>query len=197
MTDFEGVSSYPLTWPMGWKRTRSPRRSRFRDHSVAQATKVVLRQLEILRVRQSDVVISTNVELRLDGLPRSNRRAPEDSGAAVYFRRKGVPLVLACDTWNDVAANLWAIAKHIEALRGQERWGVGSLEQAFSGYAALPEPPAETWWRILGFESEVSIEDARRAFRALAKVHHPDAGGDSSAFARISGAWATAQEVLA
>src|SRR3546814_20391176 len=32
-----------------------------------------------------DTIISTNVRTRLDGLPRSGEREPNDSGAAVYW----------------------------------------------------------------------------------------------------------------
>lgn len=73
-----------------------------------------------------------------------------DRGAAVYFEMKGKPVSLACDKWNRVEDNIWAIAKHIEALRGQQRWGVGSIEQAFRGYTALPaigESSASEWWK--------------------------------------------------
>ena len=64
------------------------------------------------------IVISTNAELRQDGFPYSNRRAPEDVGVAVYFTLEGRPYVLPCDKWERVADNLAAIAKHVEAKRG-------------------------------------------------------------------------------
>ncbi len=81
-------------------------------------------------------VVSTNLEPRLDGLPRSGQRKPEDPGAALYFRLNDTPVVLACDHYDTVAANLAAIAAHIDAMRAMERHGVGSLEQMFAGFAA-------------------------------------------------------------
>jgi len=66
-------------------------------------------------------------------LPRSDRRAPQDPGAAVYWRNGDKKLVLACDKYTSVGENLYAIGKTIEATRGIERWGAVTAEQAFAG----------------------------------------------------------------
>ncbi len=117
---------------------------------------------EISAINGVSLVISTNIELRNDGLPYSNRRAPADPGAAIYFILKKKPCVLACDRWDRVEDNLWAIAKHLEALRGQDRWGVGSVEQAFAGYTALPAPGesgAAVWYQVLGCAHDAPFEE--------------------------------------
>ena len=41
------------------------------------------------------------------------------------------------------------------------------------------------YYRILGVEPDVDISTIRRAFRVLAKHHHPDAGGDEELFKQI------------
>jgi hypothetical protein len=132
------------------------------------------------------IVISTNIPVKKDGMPYSTYRTPEDPGVAVYFNLKGVPHVLACDKWKNIEDNMWAIAKHIEALRGQERWGVGNLEQAFAGFKALPESFASSipdpWWRILGFsdiEDVTSESSVNEAYKILSKKYHPDIPGGS------------------
>lgn len=145
------TDAYPLTWPTGWKRTKYPTASRFKTATLAAATQGLFRELDLLRA--THVVLSTNVELRRDGLPYSNRTPPTDPGVSVWFKLKGRDTVLACDSWNRVPCNVRAIAKHIEALRGQARWGVGNLEQAFTGYAALPPAPGD---------EPMSPEEARR-----------------------------------
>jgi hypothetical protein len=161
----------------------------------------IRRQLGLLRA--GGIVVSTNLLLRLDGTPRSSQPQPSDRGVAVYFtlprRRKSVsdPLtstshVLACDKWNRVEDNLWAVAKHIEALRGQQRWGVGSVEQAFTGYQSLPaatDTDAGAWWVVLGVDRAADLEAIKAAYRAKAKVTHPDVGGSSEAFNRIQQAY--------
>jgi len=164
---------------------------------MADATDEVLHQLKCLGAAWP--IISTNVETRADGLPYANRRPPADPGAAVYFQLKKRRTVLACDKWDRVEDNLWAIAKHVEALRGQERWGVGSVERAFAGYAALPAPgesAAATWYKVLGVAHDAPFEVVRDAYREQARKHHPDNGGNTDAMARVNAAWDQARKAF-
>lgn len=191
-----------MSWPGGWERTRpsqreqarfSKRRRRetsFGTHYVSG--EVTIREAvtrltdEIDRLDgMSYAVLSTNVPTRLDGLPYSNSKDPDDPGAAVYFLLDGRPRCLACDKWDRVADNLVAISKHIEALRGIDRWGVGTMEQAFGGYVALP-PAAEEWWLILGVDPDASREEIDTAYKRLAQEAHPDRGGDAEAMAKLN-----------
>lgn len=187
-------TSYPLTWPTGWKRSSRSEGSRFGKCSMEFASQAVLRELRSMGVPDYRVIVSTNVRLRQDGLPLSNQRQPQDAGAAVYFKLKGKDCVLACDKWNRVECNLWAIAKHIDALRGQERWGVGTLDQAFAGYAALPPPSgSRDWWSVLGVDRAASMDVIKGAYRDLARALHPDQGGSNNQMAELNGALATAK----
>ena len=144
---------------------------------------------ELRLVGASAEILSTNVETRLDGLPRSGQGEPRDPGAACYFDRGKKPTVLACDRWDRVADNIAAIAQHIDALRRIERYGVGTLEQAFAGYQALPahEMP-EAWWSVLGVAPEVTLDTVETAYRTLARAAHPDAGGSHERMARLNAA---------
>lgn len=183
---FDGINNFPLTWPMTWPRTEAWKRknAQFADRSIAKAVDKVLDELRMLNAR--DIIISTNLQLRQDGLPRSAQKRPGDPGVAVYFTIKSAPRVLACDKWFLVEDNLWAIAKHIEALRGQQRWGVGSIDQAFAGYPALP---AGNWWEWLGVDRGAREDEIRTAFRTLAKNYHPDVGGNQEDFLKIQAAF--------
>jgi hypothetical protein len=188
--------SYPLAWPVGWPRARSAERSRFGDHSLYKARSQLEKELRLLGA--SAVVLSSNISLRLDGLPYSGSREPADHGAAVYFRVKGEPRVLACDRWDKVAHNFVALARHVEAIRGQLRWGVGSLEQAFGGYKALPAMGAtKPWWQILGVSEGASIGQIDDARRELLRKHHPDVGGNSNQAAEINAAHAEGRRARA
>jgi hypothetical protein len=153
--------------------------------TVAQALDRL--QGELRRLYAQRVIVSTNVPTRIDGLPYSNAREPEDPGVAVYFLLKNAPRVLACDRWKRVADNIAAIAGHIDALRAQERYGVGTLEQAFAGYAALP-PTADDWAIVLGVKQTATREEIIAAHRKLATEHHPDKGGRLEDMARINAA---------
>lgn len=192
----EGINNYPLTWPIGWARTPAHKReiARFfardkntnRRHTVAEGVSFVTDELR--KLGAVGIIISTNLAVRQDGLPRSGQRRPDDPGTAVYFILKKEPKVLACDHWTTVEDNLWAIGKHVEAMRGQERWGVGTVDQAFAGYEALPAPKV-LWWEVLSVSRFAGLEDITASYRALAKEHHPDAGGSQEAFVRIQTAY--------
>jgi len=196
------ATSCPLAWPVGWPRASRRDRARFGAHSMVDASKLVYAELGRMGVGDWQVVISTNVSLRRDGLPYSGQAQPQDPGAAVYFVVKGARRVLACDRWDRVEHNLWAIAKHVEALRAQERWGVGTTEQAFAGYAALPEARngRRSWSEVLGFGpgKAVLVENPRATwadvmrdrFRELARDRHPDVpGGSHAAFVELREAY--------
>lgn len=205
----DGVAAYPLAWPAGRPRTPPSQRrvAKFRSQSDAtyyRLTKAVAVTVEDARKRLADeldrlgasyIVLSTNLELRLDGQPRSRQAEPEDPGAVLYFRLRDGPIVLACDRWNSVAGNIAAIAAHIEALRGQDRWGVGTIEQAFAGFAALPPPiMVDDWRAVLG--NPASLAEAEATYRDRIKSAHPDAGGSHASAAALNAAIAEARMVL-
>lgn len=197
--------SYPLLWPTSWPRakirTYAPFFSKSRSEggysqkkkkSMSSARDLI--NGELYRLGASKMLISTNVAARLDGLPYANQKPPLDPGDAVYFLLKGKPIVLACDKWNRVEDNVYAIGRHIEALRAQERWGVGRIEQAFSGYMALPAPMnLRPWWDVLDVTEDCTYEQARDSYIRMAKVFHPDVGGDGETMGEINTAWENAR----
>jgi hypothetical protein len=183
---------FPLSWPVGWKRTNPHRRERSRfKRNISPYEGAVEVHDELRKMGARNVVTSTNIEVRQDGLPYANRRIPEDPGVAVYFKFEGTDLSLACDRWRTVGENLRALAKHIEALRGQERWGVGSLEQAFAGYKRIEATSSAStpqWQVVLGLVTEAYVNEdmIKAAFRARAHAAHPDRpGGSASALKQL------------
>lgn len=195
--------AWPLSWPAQWPRTHVTERAsaRFtssgrdamgnrtsgRAKSMSDAAGALYMELD--RLGACDVVVSTNVELRLDGQPYSNRVPPADPGAAVYFTLEKRPVVLACDQWVRVEDNVYAIALHIESMRGQARWGVGKLSQAFMGYRLLTGAVAPRHWKdVLGLGSSGSItaEQVKARYRSLAAELHPDAGGNNDGMAELN-----------
>lgn len=180
--------SYPLHWPEGWpRRTTSPRRAPFgAGKTLAQARELLFKELRLLGVALSTVIISSNVQLRRDGLPYSGQAQPPDRGVAVYFQLRGADRVLACDRWDKVEVNLIALGRHINAIRAQERLGVGTIEQAFRGYTALPAP--RRWWEALGLPVNASPEQIDAAYYRLAQSAHPDHGGSHERMAELNAA---------
>lgn len=207
---------YPLTWPAGWRRTPAAARRRAafnrrtttsvviegqsQDRTARRALTVAdaIGRLagELRRLDAGREILSTNVALRLDGQPRSDRQTPDDPGAAVYFRLDGRDQALACDRWDRTADNVAAIAEHIAALRAIDRYGVGTLEQAFRGYTALPPKADVDWWIPLELPATATLDQVEAQYRELAKRHHPDAGGHADDMARLTAARDRARVVL-
>lgn len=198
----EITPSYPLRWPADRPRARARKPALFRNDgrplSLTVARKRLVDQVAALtphraKWRVTDVLLSTNIRFTASGARDQNvsRRDPADPGVAFYFDLDGRPHVLACDRWDTVQDNIAAIAAHIEALRGQERWGVADLRQAFAGHAALPPP--EPWWEVLGVSRDASPGEVSRAYRAKATTAHPDAGGNRTAWDRLNGAYEQAK----
>lgn len=190
------AESYPLYWPEGRPRARWRGASDFKV-TLAQARDGVFGELRKLGARK--VILSTNIPLRLDGIPYANASEPKDPGAAVYFEYKGKPMCFACDKYSRVRENLRAIEKTIDAIRGIERWGSSDMmERAFRGFTALPEQTGESWRTVFGFTATetVTSDGIDGAFRTLAMTEHPDHGGTSERFQRIINARTDARRAI-
>ena len=172
-------TAFPLSWPDGWKRMQSGSRTHAQFGlakmeyqegqwvyagknriSVADAVGRLVAELRRMGIPNSNVIISTNVPLRLDGMPRFGKE-PADSGAAVYWKKndKQPMRCMAIDRYTRVADNLAAIAATLEAMRAIERHGGGTiLERAFLGFrcAALERP------RKTGVKCWVSLRPLRQ-----------------------------------
>lgn len=191
------AEAYPLYWPVGRKRTQYRETSRF-GLSFARARDDVAREVKLLGGR--DLILSTNIPLRRDGLPYAGVAQPQDPGVAVYFTYKGKQFCFACDRWRKVEDNMRAIALTVEALRGIARWGTGDmLEAAFTGFVALPDPQrARTWREVLGFPPGriPPVGEIDSNYRVLRSRHHPDKGGDGRLFHEVQTAYAAARREL-
>lgn len=196
---------YPLYWPEGRPRTSSWNRETARfETTFARARDEIVRQIELMvgryvsQQREANLILSTNVPLRNDGLPLAGKKAPEDPGVAVYFKYKGRRVCFACDRWKTVEDNMQAIAKTIDALRGISRWGTGDmLEAAFKGFEALPGQ-VDGWRDVLGLPPGTRDRAAAEAaYKRLRSSTHPDRhGGSEAAFTRVQRAWEQAQGEL-
>ena len=202
------VTAYPLAWPPGWKRTQLRTRAKFigrkgtwgpgepgqrsyqnqQPLTIAQATQRVMDELRRFGVADYNIIISSNLQLRQDGMPRSGQANPTDPGVAVYWRKdKQDQRCMAIDRYDRVADNLAAIAATLDAMRAIERHGGATiLDRAFAGFKSLPAP--EQPFQVLGVGANASREEVERAYRLLAQEHHPDRGGDEQQMMRINAA---------
>lgn len=188
---------HPLDWPAGraitpnhqtseakWR--TGGRRLNFGQAMTRLRTQVGAMTKPGRAWRTTGMMLSTNYELIKDrSRPRAQQGIPYHAGAAFRFDMDGEHYHFACDQWDRVSDNIAAIAAHIEALRGQERWGVSDMKAAFAGnLAALPAP--EQWWQVLGVQSDADSAAINAAYRKLAKQAHADAGGSDQAMSRLN-----------
>lgn len=181
MTD--APTAYPLQWPPGWPETLPEKRERWPSQVTLHAALNDL-STELRRLGVRNVVLSSNCSLGMENCPQ----AP---GVCAYGLYGDEQIAIPCDRWNTVAANVRAIAKTIEAMRGMERWGAKHMIRAmFQGFRALAAPERVDWRAVLGFRSDErpSRDDVQRRRRELAAIHHPDAGGDAARMAEINAA---------
>ena len=156
------ATAHPLQWPIGrarWSGFRQQSKFKMTEH---QMTEHLFEQLE--KLGADDIVVSTNRQ------PYSRSKAqPEDTGVAVYFKRKGKDVCIACDKWNWLEDNLHAIGLNLQAILGLERWGTGEMvDAAFTGFTALPESVGGQqygWWQVLGVEPNTTREEIKAAFK--------------------------------
>jgi hypothetical protein len=142
----------------------------------------------------------------------------KDVQAEVVYDRAGRRYVFRCRRWGHYEDNLRAVQLTIESLRrAAEEYGAISstssvngsssssapdpYAQVFLGFEATPDdtvlmlgPGRADWWEVLGVQKTASRPEVMNAYRALAKIHHPDAGGNADEFKRLRAAYEKAIE---
>lgn len=199
---------YPLQWPVGYPRTQRPARSLFKNPTLGIAVLQVIHEINRLNGKvfngsyaHIDTVISSNVPLRNDGLPRADymRSQITDKGVAVYFKYNDKDIVMCCDKWDTVESNMRAIALSIESLRAIERWGVSDfITRSFTGFKALPAAPgsARSWYDVMGFtEPPRGFDHVLAHYKKMRIDLHPDKpGGSKEAFQDMLNAFEEAKK---
>lgn len=203
------ITASPLCWPPGWRRSKSRTGAKFRKGvggwvgeegsktyksakrvEVGEGTKRVLRELSAMGVPSWNVIISSDLKLRTDGLPFAVQATTHlDQGVAVYWKdRNGQRRCMAIDRYDRIADNLAAIAATLEAMRSIERHGGAEiLDRAFTGFAALPAPAAQDApHEVLGVSENATRGEIDYAYKRLAQQCHPDMGGSNEAMSRIN-----------
>lgn len=193
------IEAYPLCWPHSYKRTAYRQRARFKT-SFAHARDSIVKQIKMLGGKNP--IISTNIPLRLDGLPYGSYKVPEDPGVSVYFTYQNDQVVFACDKWKCIEDNMQAISKTIEAIRSLDRWGVSDmLKRAFTGFKALPEsiiitPEPRIWYEVLEVPDKSDWDFVKQQYRNKCQEYHPDKpNGDRYKFDEVQYAYNRAKQI--
>jgi hypothetical protein len=193
------ADAYPLYWPELWPRTPPHERQSTARYKVsfAEARDRVVHSCKLLGA--IEIVLSTNIPLRRDGLPRMDISEPTDAGVALYWveRKAGkpTPRVIACDHWRKVRDNMRAIGLAVEALRALKRSGATQIaDKAFTGFNALPANAGanSTPWRDV-FGPCTTREALEHAYREASRSAHPDLGGSHERMIAVNAAYAIAR----
>ena len=185
------ITAYPLTWPLGYNRTPWDWRGEWPGKSNASTWSFAHIRDELIREVESSgggsIVLSTNIELRRDGLPYARHKRPDDPGVAIYFTIRGEQRVMCCDAYDFVEDNMRALSLSIRDLRRIAGRGTSDfLDRAFAGFKALPEQGTDwPWWETLGTRQDADEETIRQAYRRRAMETHPDRGGSKEAFQQV------------
>jgi hypothetical protein len=129
----------------------------------------------------------------------TSRARVDFPGVRVAFHSVHGPLTYATDRFDDWRDNVRAIALGLEALRAVDRYGVSGRGEQYRGWTAIESAPAEL---TVEQAAEVLAEHSGRrwtaaqiltdrdalaaAYKAAARQHHPDIGGDPDKFDRIT-----------
>lgn len=105
-------------------------------------------------------------------------RFENDSQKSAACKRN---LYYVADLFAEVVYSLEGLARAVEK-------GIFTLDMLLAGVPALPAaPPLEPCFTAMGFSSMPSDEaEIKAQYKRMAKVLHPDAGGDENAFRTLN-----------
>lgn len=127
-----------------------------------------------------------------------------DTECKIIFDRNGKRYLFSCDNYSNKLDNFRAAQLTVEYLyRALESYGVTQaeskmeaiMEQFLLGFEFTPENDTlklgyETeWYQVLGVNPNATREEIKNAFRSLARMYHPDVGGEPEQFRKIKKAY--------
>lgn len=202
MKDNDAIQAFPLCWPDGWARTKHRTSSNYKV-TTDTAIEDLIASIRLMSGR--DIIVSSNVPVRRDGTmyrgDHSDQRIA-DPGVAVYWTGRdkagrAVPHVIPCDCWHTVRENVRALGMAVDCIRGLKRCGAGEIQdRAFSGFARLPESTGSDPWSVLGVKRTATREQLTERLRVLTRTEHPDHGGSTERFSRLTTAYHEALAAL-
>jgi hypothetical protein len=139
---------------------------------------------ELFHLRAQSVVLEialSEYDIRRDGLPRANARAPEHPGVILSFDSAHGSLCYLTDVFTDWQSNLRAIALGLESLRRVDRYGITKRGEQYTGWLALPAPRAAA-------DRGRELIEKHGGLRAALFATHPDHGGNTDDFHAVKAA---------
>jgi hypothetical protein len=181
-----------------WPGALTARRQRSNFSASWSATLSLLNsELRHLGARDRELLVAISPEdFRLDGKPRANAKQ-QHPGVILSFDAKVGHLSYAVDTFDRWQDNVRGIAKSLEALRMVDRYGTTKHGEQYRGFLALEATAASagfgdwsealTWLvDLVGAEELPGDPAPAMVLRKAQRISHPDVGGDTATFQRVS-----------
>lgn len=113
--------------------------------------------------------------------PRLRKVEPRQSGVAIQFGTGRSVVWLACDKWQTLEQNLYALHLTLRALRNIESWGIAPAEFMLQAMNHVEHATSHTtnaqnsststgWMATLGLGPTADLEDANAVYRRRAKL---------------------------
>lgn len=205
------ITFHPL---VNWPRTPTPTKERLTSPFKAPwMSTVELMQFELAKVNARDVSLFVDTDLRwirANGWVKADAVVREPGVVLAFTLPAKGRVMMPCDRFNHWQDNFRAIALSLEALRKMDRYGVTATGEQYSGFRALPAPSQNEERMTPTYARQVLADAAgggmrptdletpeavTLAFRAAARLHHPDYGGDRVRYELIVEARKALQEV--
>lgn len=188
------IARAPLEWPFNVVRNESRKSGQFKaDGSPITVTAALARlEEELWRHDAQDIEVSAHFGRTKGGNVAKQWDAKQgDPGVCIRYDIGKTAYTLPCDTYDNLAQNIAAIAAHLSAVRAMERYGVATGAQIMGAFASLPAPtPIEPWYAVLGVDVNAPEDVVKAAYRALSRKAHPDVeGGSHDAMSRLNQAF--------
>lgn len=169
------VSFRPLERPVECLHRYSPFKAPW-----SRTVSLLARELRMLGAKRAVMQVDLREQdFRIDGIPRSDRRA-QSPGVVLSLDTKFGPLRYEVGTYSHWEDNVRAIALGLEALRAVDRYGVTRRGEQYAGWKQLPtgsdSPSVDKGRQIV--EEHGSVREAIRAT-------HPDKGGSVRDFEHV------------
>ncbi|SEH14627.1 DnaJ domain-containing protein [Natronorubrum sediminis] len=182
-----------LEWPAGFERTPTDDQTRNRNFDVSLSQAFDDLEAELSRLEVDSFRYSFDANQRKSDQRPYSRANPDSPAFVLRWSMSGEQYAVACDRFSRLRDNVRTVGLYVREKRKMEQRPVVTGESEFAN-ARLPpaddepiaarEPPHE----ILDVDSNASASEVRRAFREQVKDAHPDNGGSSAEFQRLTAA---------
>lgn len=167
----------PLNWPEAMLAT--PRNQQRGDHGFPALS--LMESIQYLDSELADMTITSAVlfsDIEQPLIERLRKKVGSHTGACLHFKYSGRAYVLACDRWQLLEHNIYALHLTLRQWRSIERWGIGNLSTLLAGFEVDRMPDAaegqtgvaEPWMEALGLGPTATLDDAVAVYHRRAKT---------------------------